>query len=154
MVYTRLLSLPVFEPRGHADRKSRRLRTRVTIGFMTSPIPKCMALVLLAMALVISGKAAARERVISLSLEQHTTLRVGEMALLSIPSDRRYDHYADPKARIDGVWKDVLDVVRHSKRKVIFRATHPGSGVLLLSPDVPNGECISCATLRYFITVY
>jgi hypothetical protein len=47
----------------------------------------------------------------------------------------------------------VLARVRRSRRDVTFRAVRRGSGVIIISPDVPNGECISCATLRYFINV-
>ena len=102
---------------------------------------------------VVSGPGRAQNKSVPLVPEVNTTLRVGEMALLSVPSDHRYDAYASSKAPINGAWRDVLEVVRHSKRKVMFRATHPGSGVLLLSPDVPNGECISCATIHYFVNV-
>ncbi len=81
-------------------------------------------------------------------LEETTTLRVGELAVLHIPSDSRYSH-----SGTGGAWRDVLALVRHSKHNVTFRAVRPGLGVIIISPDVPNGECISCATLHYFVNV-
>jgi hypothetical protein len=80
-------------------------------------------------------------------LENTTTLRVGQAAVLHIPSDRRY------LPSINGAWQDVLALVHQSGRDVTFRAVQPGSGVIILSPDVATGECISCATLHYFIKV-
>jgi hypothetical protein len=82
-----------------------------------------------------------------MALENTTTLQVGEVAVLHIPSDRRYLHAAN------GAWRDVLALVEQSERDVTFRAVHPGSGVIIISPDVPDGECISCATLHYFVKV-
>jgi hypothetical protein len=35
----------------------------------------------------------------------------------------------------------------------LYRASRLGPEVIVISPDVPNGECISCATLHYFINV-
>ena len=83
-----------------------------------------------------------------LALEQTTTLRVGDLAVLQIPSDHRYS-----PLEIEGTWGDVFAIVRHSKRTVTFRAVHPGSGVIIFSPNVPNGECISCGTIHLFIQV-
>jgi hypothetical protein len=84
-----------------------------------------------------------------LALEQTTTLQVGKLAVLHIPSDSRYSH----SSGTDGAWRDVLALARRSKRDVTFRAIRPGSGVIIISPDAPNGECISCTTLHYFISV-
>ena len=87
----------------------------------------------------------------TLAVEQRTTLHVGELAVLKIPSDRRYSRYsnADP----DGAWRRVFGLVKRSRRDMTFRAMRPGSGAIIISPNVPNGECISCATLHYFIEV-
>jgi hypothetical protein len=30
---------------------------------------------------------------------------------------------------------------------------HSGAATIVFGPDVPNGECISCRTLRYFVRV-
>jgi hypothetical protein len=82
-----------------------------------------------------------------MALENTTTLRVGEVAVLHIPSDRRYLPSAN------GAWRDVLALVEQSGRDVTFRADRQGLGVIVISPDVREGECVSCATLHYFVKV-
>jgi hypothetical protein len=94
-----------------------------------------------------SSEVRSAPKPVTLALEQKTTLHVGESAVLRIPSDRRYLRSAN------GAWRDVLALVKRSGRDVTFRAIRPGKGVITISPDVPNGECISCATLHYFIEV-
>ena len=84
----------------------------------------------------------------TLALEQQNTLRVGDLAELRIPSDHRYSY-----SGVGGAWNNVLVLVRHSRRSVMYRAIKPGPGVIIVSPHVPNGQCISCATLHYFITI-
>lgn len=85
---------------------------------------------------------------IPLTLERRTTLRVGELAVLQIPPDRRYSRFAGNTGA-----GDVLVLVRRSGRTALYRAVHPGLGTIIIAPQVPNGECISCATLHYFINV-
>ena len=65
-----------------------------------------------------------------------------------LPSTNRYSH-----SGTGGTWRDVLALVRNSKHEVTLRLVRPGSGVIIISPDVPNGDYISCATLHYFINV-
>ena len=84
----------------------------------------------------------------TLTLEGDTTLHVGELAVLHIPPDRRYSHFDGNT----GAGK-VLVLVRRSRGKVLYRAVRPGPGTIVIGPDVPRGECISCATLHYFINV-
>jgi hypothetical protein len=96
----------------------------------------------------ILSKVQSADKRLTLDLEDSTTLRVGELAVLEIPSDRGYSD-----SKIDGAWSDVLTRIGRSGRKVTFRAVKPGVGVIILVPRVPNGECISCATLHYFIEV-
>jgi hypothetical protein len=90
------------------------------------------------------------EKPLTMALENTTTLRVGEVVVLHIPSDRRYLH---SDSGPNGAWRDVLTLVKQSKRDVTFRAVRQGSGVIIISPDMPAGECISCATLHYFVKV-
>lgn len=84
----------------------------------------------------------------TLVVEQRTTLHVGELVVLHVPSDRRYS-----PDDMNGAWHDVLARVRRSGRDVTFRAVRTGSGVVILSPQVRDGACISCATLHYFVDV-
>jgi hypothetical protein len=116
-----------------------------TIGFS---MQRAICILAFALGFLISSEVSSADKSITLVLEQATTLRVGELAVLHIPSDSRYLHSA-----VDGAWRDVLARIRHSGHDVTFRAVRPGSGAIIISPNVPNGECISCATLHYFINV-
>ena len=109
----------------------------------------CILAIMLGCSTSIDVRSAAKP--ITLALERKTILHVGELAVLKIPSDRRYSRYsnADP----DGAWRRVFGLVKRSRRDMTFRAMRPGSGAIIISPNVPNGECISCATLHYFIEV-
>jgi hypothetical protein len=99
---------------------------------------------LLASVSVLYSTVSAKEQYIKLALEDRTTLQVGQLAVLSIPSDHPY--------RINPAG-EALELVRHSKSRAVFRAVHTGQETILLSPEVPKGECIACATHHYFITV-
>jgi hypothetical protein len=103
----------------------------------------------LALGCLISSDVSSAVKPITLVLEERTNLRVGELAVLHIPLDSRYSH----SSGTGGAWRDVLTFVRRSKRDVTFRAVRPGLGVIIMTPDVPRRECISCATLHYFINV-
>jgi hypothetical protein len=80
-------------------------------------------------------------------LENTTTLRVGDVTVLHIPSDRGNLHPDN------AAWPDVLTLVRQSGLDLTFRAVRPGTGVIMFSPYVPDGGCISCVTVHYFVTV-
>jgi hypothetical protein len=101
----------------------------------------------LALGCLISSDVSSAVKPIPLVLEERTNLRVGELAVLHIPLDSRYSH----SSGTGGAY--VLTFVRRSKRDMTFRAVRPGLGVIIMTPDVPRGECISCATLHYFINV-
>src|SRR4051794_34036221 len=77
------------------------------------------------------------DKPITLALEQTTTLHVNQAALLRMPSNPRYS-----QSGIGGAWQDALVRVRGSRTAVVFRAVQPGVGVIIVSPDVRNGECI------------
>ena len=97
---------------------------------------------------LISRDARSAAKPITLDAKQTTTLHVGELAVLHMPANiyRRYLHSGP-----DGAWLDTLVLVKRSGRDVTFRAVHPGRGVILIGPDQPDGGCISCVTIRYFI---
>jgi hypothetical protein len=91
-----------------------------------------------------------------MALERTTTIQVGEVVVLYIPSDTRFLGEVPPRRyqnSVNGAWFDVLALVKQSGRDVTFRAVRPGPGVIIISPDAQNGECISCATLHYFVKV-
>jgi hypothetical protein len=88
--------------------------------------------------------------------EDTTALQVGEVVVLHIPSDTHLLGEVPPRSyqnSVNGAWFDVLALVKQSGRDVTFRAVHPGPGVIIISPDARDGECISCATLHYFVKV-
>ena len=99
---------------------------------------------------LLSRDAQSAAKPIVLAAKQTTTLHVGELAVLHMPSDvyQRYLHSGP-----DGAWLDTLALVKRSGRDVTFRAVHPGRGVILISPAQPGGGCMSCVTIRYFIEV-
>src|SRR6476620_865655 len=99
-------------------------------------------------ALLAAGDARSADVPLQIEVEQTTTVRVGQLAVLHVPADPLY-----APSEINGAWRDVLTRIRRSGRTVTFRAVRPGSGVIILSPNVPDGECISCKTLHYFIRV-
>jgi hypothetical protein len=110
------------------------------------PMRGCI--LLLALGCLISRDAWSAEKPVLLTLEGRTTLHVGELAVLQIPPDRRYSHFdANTGAG------NVLVLIRRSRRTALYRAVRPGPGTIVIGPDVPRGECISCETLHYFITV-
>jgi hypothetical protein len=100
---------------------------------------------LLLAALISSGVASSKDQDVALTLKKDTNLRVGESALLQVPSEHEY---LIEKAG------DVLRSVRRSKTTVIYRAVKPGHETIILSPThLQTGECVSCGTLHYFIMV-
>jgi hypothetical protein len=98
-------------------------------------------------ALPASSAQSDKDRYVTLVLEERTTLQVGQLALLSVPSDHRY--------AIDSEGSALMLV--HGKRRgnqVVYRAVRPGLETIVLGPvDIPSGHRISCLTLHYFITV-
>src|SRR5438128_6244950 len=113
---------------------------------------KMICILAVTLGCLISSEVRSADKSITLVLEQTTTLHVGDLAVLHVPSDRRYLRSASGEGP-SGAWRDVLALVRRSRRAVTFRAVRSGKGLIILSPDVLNGECISCATLHYFIEV-
>jgi hypothetical protein len=100
---------------------------------------------MLALGSVISTSGET-DRVLNTALipEQQTFLRVGDLAVLRIPSEHEYSIVSAG---------DVLAPVRRSQIGVIYRAVQPGQETILLSPHLPEEQCVSCATRHYFVTV-
>ncbi|MBI3934528.1 MAG: hypothetical protein HY316_07520 [Acidobacteria bacterium] len=102
----------------------------------------------LALGCSITSYAQSADKPVTLVLEERTTIHVGDFAELQIPPDSRYSKFSGYT-----VGGNVLAFVSRSERTVLYRAVQVGKGVIVMSPDVPEGECISCATRHYFITV-
>jgi hypothetical protein len=113
----------------------------------------CAAL-LLALLTAIETRGDSR-RVITFSLEQTTTLHVGDFAVLTVPPDHIYDRARrQEKAGLPvGGGALVTARLRGHRGEPVFRAVRPGPAAFVIGPDVPDGECISCRTLHYFVQV-
>lgn len=99
---------------------------------------------------LVSRDARSATKPIALALEQSTVLRVGELAVLHMPSNTDRHHLNSGPG---GDWRDVLALVKRSGQDTTFRAVRQGKGVVIVSPNVPAGECTSCVTSHYFIEV-
>jgi len=96
----------------------------------------------------VMSACAARRGSVQLQPEEPTTLHVGQTATVTLAS-----HYATI-----GMAGDALALVRqvHQPDRTIYsyRAVSVGSQTLITAPaDVPDGQCISCVTLHYFVRV-
>jgi hypothetical protein len=92
-----------------------------------------------------NGTASGKVQYVTLALEERTTLRVGELARLQLPSERQY---------LISEAGNAVRSVRRSKNAVVYRAVRPGTETIVLSPaHLQPGECISCGTLHYFVSV-
>ena len=84
---------------------------------------------------------------IRLQPEQRTVLHVGQIATVELTVDRK----------MNGTAGDALSLVRERKRRdtttFVYRAVQPGNHVFITAPDVPEGGCISCVTVHYFVSV-
>ena len=97
---------------------------------------------------LISRDARSATKPVTLALEDWTTLHVGEVAVLHIPSDISLDRgYV-----LNGNCREVLALVKRSGRDLTFRTVRPGPGIIMFQPNVPEGHCISCVTVRSFVT--
>jgi hypothetical protein len=100
---------------------------------------------LLALAALIPISAASQNiRNIKLTVEEQTFVNVGEVVVLQIPSDREYSITTAGNS---------LVTVRRSKTQVLYRAVRTGLQTIVLKPEVPNKECVSCSSLHYFVLV-
>ena len=89
---------------------------------------------------------AGKQKFVKLILEKRTTLDVGQFAVLTIPSKRRYS-----VSTAGGVLLPVRD---KRKGRVVYRAVGPGLDTIVVTPmDITAGGCVSCATRHYFVTV-
>ena len=89
---------------------------------------------------------AQKQKYVKLILEKRTTLDVGQFAVLTIPSKRRYT--------VSTVGNVLLTVRDKRKGRVVYRAVGPGLDTIVVTPiDLTAGRCVSCVTRHYFVTV-
>ena len=104
-------------------------------------------IVVLALGILLPGTAhAQKKKFVKLILEKRTTLDVGQFAVLTIPSKRRYTV---------STAGNVLSTVRDKRKgRVVYRAVGPGLDTIVVTPiDLTAGRCVSCVTRHYFVTV-
>ena len=79
--------------------------------------------------------------------ERRVSVHVGQTVVLQMPSERHYSVKAAGSALIP---------VKHSPQKgtAVYRAAHAGLETLILTPvGSKKGQCVSCVTRHYFVTV-
>ena len=86
---------------------------------------------------------------VRLALEDRTTLHVGEIGALQMPSERQYMIGSAGSSL-------VLLKQEHQQGATVYfyRAVHTGNQTLVAAPaGLQSGQCVSCVTLHYFVTV-
>jgi hypothetical protein len=81
--------------------------------------------------------------------EERTTLHVGQIGAIHIPSNQRYSV---------GSAQSALMPLRQLRQRgevvYLYRAVSADNDTFVLTPvGIPNGQCISCVTVHYFVTV-
>jgi hypothetical protein len=101
------------------------------------------------------GTRGDSPRVVTLAPERTTAVHVGDYAVVVIPPDHIYDHarHQGKRGLPAGGGALVTARLRGHRGELVLRAVRPGPAAFVVSPDVPDGECISCRTLHYFIQV-
>jgi len=81
--------------------------------------------------------------------EERTTLHVGEIGALYLPASPHYSVGSAQSALVP-----VKQLQRKDGLVYLYRAVATGNDTFVLTPDgIPNGQCISCVTEHYFVTV-
>ena len=102
------------------------------------------------MAIVIAvSVSCVRARVsVRVEPEQQTTLHVGEIAALHLPSDREY-------VIVGSAGSSLLPLEPQGPPSgPVYRAAQTGNQTLIATPKgLRDGDCISCVTVHYFVRV-
>jgi len=102
---------------------------------------------LVATGVAVSG-CASTPAPVRLEPEERVVLHLRDRATIEVATDQKYS--------LDSAG-DALRLTRkreHRDQTVFtFRAVHTGDETLLATPDVPQGHCIACVTMHYFVTV-
>jgi hypothetical protein len=98
-------------------------------------------------ALAVAAACARVPPSVPLAPEERTTLHVGDVAALYVPSRHAV-----------GSAQSSLVPLRQLEQKdgavYLYRAVSTGNGTFVLTPDgIPAEQCISCVTRHYFVTV-
>jgi hypothetical protein len=86
--------------------------------------------------------------VVRLRLEGRTTLHVGQVAILHTPPNHQYVVTSNGDAIV------AVKQARSKDASYLYRAVRSGNSALLVTPaDLKQGDCVSCVTRHYFVTV-
>jgi len=84
---------------------------------------------------------------VPLRLEERTILHVGQVAILHTQTNHRDVITSEGDAIIP------VEQARNGA-SYLYRAVRPGNAALLATPaDLKQGDCVSCVTRHYFVTV-
>jgi hypothetical protein len=81
--------------------------------------------------------------------DERTTLHVGEIGALYVATSPHYSVGSAQSALVP-----VKKLQQKDGAVYLYRAVATGDDTFVLTPDgIPNGQCISCVTRHYFVTV-
>ena len=102
----------------------------------------------LAVSMAVSFSCARALVSVQVEPELQTSLHIGEIAALRLPSDREYV--------IVGSAGGSLETVKQQGRRAapVYRAAQAGNQTLVATPKgLRDGDCVSCVTVHYFVKV-
>ena len=103
---------------GHMLKLNEPILTSILARTIILPhMKKVVCILAVTLGCLISSEVRSAPKPITLAWEQTTTLHVGELPVLHIPSDRRYLHSPN------GACRDALALVKQPRRDVTFRGT-------------------------------
>jgi hypothetical protein len=98
--------------------------------------------------LMLTANCASAPAVVELVPEERATIRVGETRALAVAEG----YYSIGSAGTSLVQSERLH--RAGREVRLYRAVAPGEMTFVLTPNgTPDGQCISCVTEHYFVTV-
>jgi hypothetical protein len=126
-----------------------------------------ISLPVLTLLLIMPPSQASAAGHVQLKLEERTTLHVGQIATLRLPSGRPYRVESAGDAlvlikpagpagvTVQPVGTESIVVVPSAGAAVfIYRAAHPGDETIITVPsDHTPDNCVDCVTQHYFVTV-
>jgi CheY-like chemotaxis protein len=128
---------------------------------MRSLATPCLAVLLIAAPCCASALGS-----LQLKLEERTTLHVGQIATLRLPSARPCDVESAGDALVPikpahpagaTVQKTRSETMRITPSAgavvLVYRAARPGDETILIVPPSPPNGCVDCVTRHYFVTV-
>ena len=98
--------------------------------------------------LVVSPLQARMPSHVVLKRGDQTTLHLGQIAVLKIPSNREY------RITLEGDSVLLLEGARQGKGRYLYRAVRSGTSTFIIVPaDLKDGDCVSCVTRHCFVRI-